>query len=44
MWASEYPYKAKERVEALIDSLETLVKRDPEQEVQGIAVRFSGQR
>jgi len=42
MWASEYPYKAKERVEALIDSLETLVKRDPEQEVQGIAVPVLG--
>jgi hypothetical protein len=33
-----YPYKAKERVEALIKSLETLIKRDPEQEVQGFAL------
>ena len=35
---SDYPYKAKRRVEALIDSCETLVKPDPEQEVQGLAV------
>jgi hypothetical protein len=34
----DYPYEAKRRVEALIGSLEKLVKRDPEQEVQGIAV------
>ena len=33
-----YPYEAKERVEALIESLETLIRRDPEQEVQGIAI------
>ena len=35
---SDYPYRAKRRVDALIDSLETLVRRDPEQEVQGLAV------
>jgi hypothetical protein len=33
-----YPYDAKRRVAALIKSLETLTQRDPEQEVQGIAV------
>lgn len=35
----KYPYKAKERVQALIKSLETMIQRDPEQEVQGIALR-----
>lgn len=35
---AEYPYDAKRRVGALIDSLETLIKRDPEQEVQGLAL------
>lgn len=35
--SDQYPYKAKERVEALITSLEALIKRDPDQEVQGIA-------
>jgi hypothetical protein len=34
----EYPYKAKDRVEALIVTLETMIKRDPEQEVRGIAL------
>lgn len=39
MSASEdYPYGAKRRVDALIKSLNTLVARDPEQEVQGIAI------
>jgi hypothetical protein len=38
----DYPYEAKRRVEALIGSLEKLVKRDPEQEVQGIAVPVLG--
>lgn len=39
MSASEdYPYDAKRRVDALIKSLNTLVARDPEQEVQGIAI------
>jgi hypothetical protein len=33
-----YPYRAKERVEALIEALETLIKRDPDQEVGGMAV------
>jgi hypothetical protein len=33
-----YPYDAKRRIEALIKSLQTLVKRDPEQEVQGLAI------
>lgn len=35
---SEYPYQARQRVDALINSLLTLIKRDPEQEVQGIAL------
>ena len=34
----DFPYKAKKRVEALIKSLETMTKRDPEQEVRGIAI------
>jgi hypothetical protein len=34
----DYPYVARQRVDALIDSLETLIRRDPEQEVQGFAV------
>lgn len=34
----DYPYDAKRRVEALIKSLGTLTARDPEQEVQGLAV------
>lgn len=33
-----YPYEAKRRVEALIQSLKTMVTRDPEQEVQGLAL------
>jgi selenophosphate synthetase-related protein len=33
-----YPYDAKRRVEALIRSLGTVTARDPEQEVQGLAV------
>ena len=33
-----YPYEAKQRVEALIETLEPMVKRDPEQEIRGIAV------
>jgi len=36
--SEEYPYQAKQRIEALIKSLENLIKRDPEQEVQGIAL------
>jgi hypothetical protein len=33
-----YPYEAKGRVESLVETLETLTSRDPEQEVQGMAV------
>lgn len=33
-----FPYKAKQCVEALISSLNTLVASDPEQQVQGFAV------
>jgi hypothetical protein len=36
--ALAYPYKAKDRVQALAKTLRTMVERDPEQEVQGIAV------
>ena len=36
--SDDYPYLAKERIEALIKSLRTLIQRDPEQEVQGIAL------
>lgn len=35
---SEYPYKAKGRIVALIETLERVVQRDPEQEVLGMAV------
>jgi hypothetical protein len=35
---SDYPYKAKQRVEGLIEALETLIKRDPDQEVGGMAL------
>jgi len=34
----EFPYVAKRRVDALIGSLEKLIARDPEQEIQGIAL------
>jgi hypothetical protein len=40
--ARDYPYEAKRRVDALIRSLKTMVARDPEQEVQGIAVPVLG--
>lgn len=33
-----YPYKAKRRMVALISTLRTMSERDPEQEVQGIAL------
>lgn len=33
-----YPDKAKDRVVALIEALETIIKKDPEQEVQGMAL------
>jgi hypothetical protein len=32
---NEYPYEAHRRVDALISSTKTLIRRDPEQEVQG---------
>lgn len=35
---NEYPYEAKRRIDALVSSLRTLHQRDPEQEVQGIAL------
>ncbi|HKC29647.1 MAG TPA: hypothetical protein VKB75_16650 [Jatrophihabitans sp.] len=35
---TDYPYDAKRRIEALIGTLRTLIARDPEQEVQGIAL------
>lgn len=34
----EFPYEAKRRVVALIETLEPMVKRDPEQEIRGVAV------
>jgi hypothetical protein len=36
--SEEYPYAAKAKITTLIESLETLIKRDPEQEGQGIAL------
>jgi hypothetical protein len=36
--SKEYPYEAKRQIVALVEALETLTKRDPEQEVQGIAL------
>jgi hypothetical protein len=36
--AENYPYEAKHKIVALIETLEPLTKRDPEQEVQGIAL------
>ncbi|WP_151484852.1 hypothetical protein [Streptomyces albicerus] len=36
--SKDYPYDAKRKVEALIQTLEALTKGDPEQEVQGIAL------
>lgn len=38
MTEREYPYDAKRRVVALLETLEPIVQRDPEQEIQGIAV------
>jgi hypothetical protein len=35
---NDFPYEAKRKVVALIETLETLTKRDPEQEVQGLAL------
>jgi hypothetical protein len=34
----DYPYEAKRQIVSLVGTLETLTKRDPEQEVQGIAL------
>jgi hypothetical protein len=36
--ADSYPYDAKRRIGALIETLRRLTDRDPEQEVQGIAL------
>lgn len=36
--SSKYPYDAKQKIVALIQTLETFTKKDPEQEVQGIAL------
>jgi hypothetical protein len=33
-----YPYPAKRQIVSLVETLETLTKRDPEQEVQSIAL------
>ena len=35
---ADYPYDARRRVDALIDSMSQLIQRDPEQEVRGIAL------
>jgi hypothetical protein len=35
---NKYPYEARRRVDALISSTQTLIRRDPEQEVQGEAL------
>jgi hypothetical protein len=34
----DYPYTAKRRIEQLIEALTTLIARDPEQEVRGLAI------
>jgi len=36
--ARDYPYDAKRQIESLVTTLAELTKRDPEQEVQGIAI------
>ncbi|MDJ1131508.1 hypothetical protein [Streptomyces iconiensis] len=36
--SNDYPYSAKQKTEALVETLERLTERDPEQEVQGIAL------
>ena len=38
MSEDDYPYDAARKITALIETLETLTRRDPEQEVQGIAL------
>lgn len=35
---SEYPYDARRRVDALVESMKALIARDPEQEVRGVAL------
>jgi hypothetical protein len=35
---TDYPYRAKDRLQALISSLKTLLARDPDQEVDNIAI------
>lgn len=34
----DFPYEAKRRVQALIETLAPMVARDPEQEIRGVAV------
>jgi hypothetical protein len=36
--SKDYPLEAKHKIVALVETLEVLTKRDPEQEVQGIAL------
>jgi hypothetical protein len=35
---SDYPYDAKNRITALIESLQVITQKDPEQEVRGMAL------
>jgi hypothetical protein len=42
--SEEYPYAAKAKVTTLVESLEMLIKRDPEQEVEGDRPARSGCR
>jgi hypothetical protein len=35
---TDYPYKAKDLLQALISSLKTLLARDPDQEVDSVAI------
>ncbi|QOK24269.1 hypothetical protein IGS73_07985 [Janibacter indicus] len=35
---ADYPYDARRRVDALINSMQALIQRDPEQEVRGVAL------
>jgi hypothetical protein len=36
--ADEYPHEVKDKITALIEALETVVKRDPEQEIHATAL------
>lgn len=36
--SDDYPYTEKRRIDALVDSLREIQRKDPEQEVQGIAL------